>query len=44
MSRYIFEYDMGEEGDLFKVFEEVVLLIFSFFNNDFCDKVFDEWE
>lgn len=44
MSRHISEYDMGEEGDLFKALEEAVLPTLSFFNNELCDKAFDEWE
>ena len=34
MSHHISEYDMGEEGDLFKALEEAVLSTLSFFNND----------
>ncbi|KAL0682841.1 hypothetical protein Bca4012_049689 [Brassica carinata] len=36
MSHHISEYDMGEEGDLFKALEETL--------HELCDKAFDEWE
>ncbi|KAL0770677.1 hypothetical protein Bca101_035828 [Brassica carinata] len=36
MSHHISEYDMGEEGDLFKALEEIL--------DELCDKAFDEWE